>query len=360
VIPSGWTYVSSTGTASVSPGVITWDLGSVAPLSGAAVEVTLAAPGTANDGVSYLNTVSLQASNTPLTWTASSPVVLHSHTDLAVTINAQRTPVEANTNETFDVTWANTGNQDAPNAKVTATLPANTQLVSATGNYSVVNGQVVWTLTEPLSGGGVGLTAGSAGAETMVVKVADGTANGTTLKSQAEITADTGQPASDVAKFEVVSSPILVLAKSASEQEVEVGDIVTFTITVANQGNENATGVVITDSLPDGLQLLDSATPGAVVDTTSNTVSLSVGVLPEPSGSASLEFRARVTPVASDQIVTNTATVSSGEVPDARTTSNLRTAPLSVTPVPAMGAEVLLLMLGLIVLLASHYRRRRI
>lgn len=359
VIPSGWTYVRSTATSSVSSGVIAWDLGSVAPLSGAAVEVTLAAPNTANDGVSYLNTVSLQASNSPLTWTAASPVVLHSHTDLAVTIDAQRTPVEANTNETFDVTWANTGNQDAPNATVTATLPANTQFVSATGNYSVVNGQVVWTLTEPLSGGGVGLIAGSTGAETMVVKVADGTANGTMLKSQAEITADTGQPAIDVAKFEVVSSPILVLAKSSSEQEVEVGDIVTFTITVSNQGNEDATSVVISDSLPAGLQLLDSSTPGAVVDTASNTVSLSVGVVSEPSGSASLMFRAKVTPAASDQIVTNTATITSGEIPDANTSSNLRTAPLKVTPVPVMGGDVLLLMLGLIVLLAAHYRRRR-
>jgi uncharacterized repeat protein (TIGR01451 family) len=134
---------------------------------------------------------------------------------------------------------------------------------------------------------------------------------------------------------------------------------VTFTITVSNQGNEDATSVVISDSLPAGLQLLDSSTPGAVVDTASNTVSLSVGVVSEPSGSASLMFRAKVTPAASDQIVTNTATITSGEIPDANTSSNLRTAPLKVTPVPVMGGDVLLLMLGLIVLLAAHYRRRR-
>ncbi|MEL0006652.1 MAG: hypothetical protein VW686_04895 [Luminiphilus sp.] len=354
VIPAGWTLVGSNQVHTESGNVVSWSVGAVPALSGGYVDVTLRAPAVADNGSAFINTASLQTTGANQTWTAYAPMVIHSHTDLAVTIDAQRTPVKANTEQTLDVTWANTGNQDAPNARIQVTLPTNTQFVSATGAYTVSGSTVTWEVTDALSGGGTGLPSGGTGAESIVVKVDDGTINGTVLKSQAEITADTGTPAIDVTKFEVVSAPVLVLAKAVDQQQVEVGNIVTYTIDVANQGNEDATGLVISDQLPPELRLIDSSTPGAVVDTPNNRISLDVGVLEEPMGTATLVFRARVLASASNKTIPNTAEVSCNELPNALSTATTDVSELIVVPVPT-GNRVWLLMLVMLMVAGVYW-----
>ena len=60
-------------------------------------------------------------------------------------------------------------------------------------------------------------------------------------------------------------SPIidLELTKDVAPASVEVGDETTFTITVVNQGPDDATGVVVTDTLPDGLTYVSDNAGGA-------------------------------------------------------------------------------------------------
>jgi len=136
-----------------------------------------------------------------------------------------------------------------------------------------------------------------------------------------------------------------------------VGDVVTYKITVSNQGNEAATGVVIADQLPPELQLLASDTTGAVIDQSRNEVSLSVGVLPEPGGSATLSFRAKVLAAAGGKTVINTAEVSCNELPTSLTTAATDVSQLEVLPVP-IDNRWLLLMLALLLVTTAYWGLR--
>src|SRR5262249_10754501 len=53
----------------------------------------------------------------------------------------------------------------------------------------------------------------------------------------------------------------LALTKSVSNARPNVGDTITFTVTLSNKGPDAATGVAVTDLLPGGLTFV-SATPG--------------------------------------------------------------------------------------------------
>src|SRR4029079_621460 len=50
----------------------------------------------------------------------------------------------------------------------------------------------------------------------------------------------------------------LVLAKSVSDPAPDVGDTITFTVTLANQGPATAGGVVVSDPLPPGLTFVNA------------------------------------------------------------------------------------------------------
>ena len=51
----------------------------------------------------------------------------------------------------------------------------------------------------------------------------------------------------------VTQAPILRVSKSASAARVNVGDTLVYTLHYANIGNQAATGVVLTDTLPTGV-----------------------------------------------------------------------------------------------------------
>ena len=67
----------------------------------------------------------------------------------------------------------------------------------------------------------------------------------------------------DIGSFEVMVPPDLAVAKSDSPDPVAVGDQLTYTVTVNNAGAGDATGVMLTDTLPavGGLRLGDHQYP---------------------------------------------------------------------------------------------------
>ena len=76
-------------------------------------------------------------------------------------------------------------------------------------------------------------------------------------------------------------TPVLDLAisKSASPTSVNVGDTITWTITVTNIGATGATNVTVTDTLPSGVAFVSASTsaPGSCTGTTCNLGSLGSG-----------------------------------------------------------------------------------
>ena len=107
-----------------------------------------------------------------------------------------------------------------------------------------------------------------------------------------------------------------------------VGTNVTFTANLVNQGPQDATGVIFTDTLPSGLTFVSAAvTPGSCVQA-SGVVSCTIGALASASGS-SINIVATPNAVGT---VSNTMSVS-GSQPDPVLTNNSATQSVTVVPV---------------------------
>ena len=83
------------------------------------------------------------------------------------------------------------------------------------------------------------------------------------------------------------------ISKSIDNATPLVGSIVTFTITVTNDGPSDATGITVEDVVPDGYDTVTPITAGATV--VGNTISWS-GLTVNNSANTVLEFTARVLP----------------------------------------------------------------
>src|SRR5262249_49612785 len=116
----------------------------------------------------------------------------------------------------------------------------------------------------------------------------------------------------------------LALSKVVDDPRPNVGDTITFRITLTNNGPDTATNVDVTDVLPDGLTL-DSATPSQGIYNAGTGLWI-VGNLVN-GAQATLVFHATVI---SPDAQTNTATITAADQPDPNDTNN--TASATATP----------------------------
>src|SRR2546425_425861 len=86
----------------------------------------------------------------------------------------------------------------------------------------------------------------------MVVRVASPLANGTSItNSTYTIDSNETSPVSGASvSTAVTSAPILAVSKTDSPDPVAAGGNLTCTLSYSNTGNANATGVVLTDTVP--------------------------------------------------------------------------------------------------------------
>lgn len=141
---------------------------------------------------------------------------------------------------------------------------------------------------------------------------------------------DTPEPLTSTSNEQVTQvnpAADLDVVKAADATTVTVGQTVTYRITVHNAGPNRATGVTVTDRLPDGLALLSAEGPGAYDPATGRWA---VGVL-EDGARAVLVLRAKATTPGS---VTNSAAVSGNEK-DPDPGNNTDSVTICVEPAPA-------------------------
>lgn len=120
----------------------------------------------------------------------------------------------------------------------------------------------------------------------------------------------------------------LTVAKAADATTVTVGQTVTYRITVHNTGPNGATGVTVTDQLPDGLAFLSAdGTPGGYDPATGQWA---VGDLAD-GATAALVLRAKATKAGS---ISNAATATGNEK-DPDTTNNTDAVTVCVEPAPS-------------------------
>ncbi|MCP4304424.1 MAG: DUF11 domain-containing protein [bacterium] len=185
--------------------------------------------------------------------TTDSPII-----DLELNKDVAPAEVEVGDETTFTISVVNQGPDDATGVEVTDTLPAGLTYVSdnAGGAYDSASG--VWTIGDLDVGDSVSMdfvvTVDEQGSFTNVAEV--------TAANEEDIDSVPGDGEGDDWDDAIVTAVVppaiidLELVKDVSPAAVQVGGETEFTITVVNQGPEDATGVEVTDTLPAGLTYL--------------------------------------------------------------------------------------------------------
>jgi uncharacterized repeat protein (TIGR01451 family) len=214
---------------------------------------------------------------------------------------------------TYTVTVTNVGNQDATGVSVTDTLPGSTSFEPAGSDSS-------WSCSGTSCSLTVGDLAAGAGASFDLVVRVDSTlpAGLDELVNTAVVTADedldgSNNTAQEITPLGTGVGPDLTIAKSDGGATADAGGLVTYTVTVTNVGNQDATGVVVADSLPSSTSF-EPAGSDPSWSCSGTSCSLTVGDLAAGAG-ASFDLVVRVDstlPAGLDELV-NTAVVTADE-----------------------------------------------
>ncbi len=184
--------------------------------------------------------------------------------DLRVTQSDGLAAAAPGTTLTYSIVVTNAGPQDASGVTVDDTIPPGTTFVSADGvdaeAGTFASGHVVWNIGDLHAGGSRTVTVSVsvdspaiAGRDELVnsVAVADDGISGIDATPDDNTALDTDM---------LEAAPDLVVTVTDDVLVVRAGDIVAYAIAVRNAGTQDATGVVVTDTIPDGTLLL--AAPG--------------------------------------------------------------------------------------------------
>lgn len=252
---------------------------------------------------------------------------------------------------TYTLTYGNTGTQDSTGVAVTETVPDYTTFDATASSptvWSCADGSLPGTECISTIGAVDALTSATL---TFAVVVDSAIPAGIHELSNSTMIEDDGTNGPDfdlgdntaLLTTTLDAVPAFTFTKVADAATPTLGDAIRYTISVTNSGNQDATGVVVTETVPDAMRYYaDAAAPTvwscpdaspAGTECTADIGDMAVGVVVE------LVFAVLVDDTAADhQVVVNTATVSddgtnTGDVPvtesdDATITVEINDAPV--------------------------------
>jgi uncharacterized repeat protein (TIGR01451 family)/uncharacterized protein (TIGR03382 family) len=270
-LPPGFTYVSGStsgpfGSADpvINGNTLTWTLGPAVPVApGASAALTFGA--TASTVAGSYNAQSSAA--TSFGGVSSEPVPLTvyaaraSHTQ---TPSRYQVKPDGTTPVTYTLTYANESSVSLSNATLTNALPANVNFVGCTGGSTCAfsGGQVTWQLGT--------LAAGAKGSATFTLNVAPAfTATSLTNVANLQATVPGGSQLQRSSTSTItVEQPVPAFSLSMTSSAVRIdqtapNNVVTWTITYANQGTGTATGSFLVDTLPEGFTFTSCSVTGS-------------------------------------------------------------------------------------------------
>src|SRR5206468_2092821 len=277
--------------------VVTWNLGALNVGSSSSVQLVVQVASPLANGTLITNaTYGIDSNETAPAAGALITTTVSSAPVLAIVKTDAPDPVIAGNNITYTLSYSNTGNANASGVVITDTIPANTTFVSATGGGTLAAGVVTWNIGA--------LNSGSSSSVQLVVQVASPLANGTVI-SNATYGIDSNETApvaGGMAPTTVSSAPVLAIAKADAPDPVSAGSDITYTLSYSNTGNANASGVVITDTVPANTTFV-SATGGGTL--AAGVVTWNIGSL-NAGSSSSVQLVVQVTsPLANGTVITN-------------------------------------------------------
>jgi len=344
VTPAGF---SCTTPAVGATGTITCNAATLANGANAVFTLTTTVAGNATGSISNGASVS-SATFDPNNGNSSGsaptvPVTTGPSADLSLTKTTTSNGAAPGATIVYTIATHNAGPDPASNVVVTDALPASLlfQSIVAPAGFTCTTPAVGATGT--ITCNAATLASGANATFTLTVRVA-ANATGSVVNS-ATISSATSDPnggngASSAPAVPVLpASADLSLTKTSGASTTTPGSTVTYTITVANAGPSTATSVVVTDTLPAGLQFV-SATPSQGSCSGTTTVTCTLGNVLS-GANATITLQALVT--ATTGSITNTATVSSATSDPNGGNNGGTSAPLPVSePIPTMSTYALI------------------
>ena len=265
--------------------------------------------------------------------------------DLSIVKTDSADPVAPGDSFSYTIVVSNAGPDAAPNVVVTDPVPPAftvTGVSSPQGSCTDTANMVSCTLAS--------LAAGSTWTITVQVDVPAGATSGSVINT-ATVTGigDTTLPNDAATQSTTVGTPTvasadLVLTIVVDDATPNEGDVVTYTITVANKGPDDATGVVVTDMLPNGVTFVSSRSAGGSYKP--GTGAWDIGALAArrtirlaPGQSVSLQIDAMVDAGTAGKTIHNPAAVTQLDQVDPTPEDDADTAPISVTKVSGAGGS---------------------
>src|SRR3989442_104871 len=291
-VPANTTFVSATTGGTLASGVVTWSPGNLAAGATGSVQIVVRVASPLASATSTTTATNATNSTTPCPFSgATFPTAVTSAPILAVSKTDSPDPVAAGGNLTYTLSYSNTGNANATGVVITDTVPANTTFVSATAGGILASGVVTWSVGN--------LAAGASGSVQLVVRVASPLANGTSItNSTYSIDSNETSPVNGAAvSTATLAGPTLSASMTDAPDPVGAGANLTYTIAYSNTGNANATGVVLTDTVPANTTFV-SATAGGTL--ASGVVTWSIGNL-AAGASGSVQMVVRVASPIADE-----------------------------------------------------------
>jgi len=298
LLPAGLQYVShSASTGTYVPGTGVWTVGDV--LSGTANTLTIVAAVTAPSSGPAPALTNTATATSPTTDpnpdnNTSDSTVTPKQADLAIEKTVDNPTPKVGDTIAFTITVSNRGPDTATNVVVNDKLPAGLTFVSATpGQGSYVPGTGVWTVGTVTTADFPTLTILA-----MVNRPTSGlppAVTNTATVTGTEYDPDTSNNTDSVTETPQYAD--LAVDKIVSDARPNVGDTITYTVTISNKGKDTASGVTILDRIPSGLQFVSAIpsqgsydagtgiwTVGTVDTLFARTLSIRAIVLPPASG----------------------------------------------------------------------------
>lgn len=298
-IAPGLSFVSATsdiGNVTLSNGQVVADLGDMPAGGRAAVTIILRA--SAAGTVTETATVSSETIDpNPGDETSSVTTTVDPASDLVVGITADSAVAATGITLNYTLNVTNNGPSDASGVVLTDELPPGATFLSATdsqGNIpaTVSNGELTWPIGALANGDSA----------TLVVAVVPTAPPGSTLVDTASVTGGQVDPVvtNNAATLSVPVRGVSDLSVAAALQsgEAYVGQPMTCTITVTNQGPADEPNAVLSSSLPAGLTVVSTrATQGPTPAISQGILTANLGPL---ASGASAQVTLVVTPGATD------------------------------------------------------------
>ena len=316
-LPVDVAYQSATpsqGACDETSGTVTCTLGTIGNGASATITITVI-PGAAVGGTTIVNSASATASVTDPDDSnnlASEETAVDPQADLSITKAASPDPVTVGNTLIYTVTVTNDGPSTASQVVLTDALPTGVTLESTVSSQGVC----------VLQSGTVTCTLGSIGSGTQATVTIDVvptiSLGGTTITNVASVASSVADPdtSNNATSIDTgVSVPALAdlsVTKDDAPDPVPVGSLLTYTVTVANAGPVEATGVVLTDSLPADVTFNSADASQGTCSETSGTLTCDLGSI-DSGAQATLIIQVVPSEAAGGNTIPNSVTVAANE-----------------------------------------------